>query len=61
MSVDIKPLAYNSLWQLRNDTWSSLEGIQRFAGSPQIKEFFAKLFDGEPEVRIWVDSDWNQW
>ena len=25
MSVDIKPLAYNSLWQLRNDTWSSLE------------------------------------
>ena len=25
MSVDMKPLAYNSLWQLRNDTWSSLE------------------------------------
>jgi len=43
------------------DTWSSLEGIQRFAGSPQIREFFGKLFDGEPEVRIWVDSDWNQW
>ena len=25
VSIDIKPLAYNSLWQLRNDTWSSLE------------------------------------
>ena len=25
MSVGVKPLAYNSLWQLRNDTWSSLE------------------------------------
>ena len=25
MSIDINPLAYNSLWQLRNDTWSSLE------------------------------------
>jgi len=25
VSVDIKPLVYNSLWQLRNDTWSSLE------------------------------------
>src|SRR6476469_4080769 len=25
VSVDVKPLAYNSLWQLRNDTWSSLE------------------------------------
>ena len=23
--VGMKPLAYNSLWQLRNDTWSSLE------------------------------------
>src|SRR5206468_8173259 len=29
------------------DTWSSLEGIQKFAGSPQIREFFGKLFDGE--------------
>jgi len=43
------------------DTWSSLEGIQAFAGSPQIREFFGKLFDGEPEVHVWVDSDWNQW
>ena len=25
MSVGIKPLAYNSLWQIRNDAWSSLE------------------------------------
>jgi len=43
------------------DTWSTLEGLQAFAASPQIKEFFGKLFDGEPEVRVWVDSDWNQW
>ena len=43
------------------DTWSSLEGLQSFAGSPQIREFFGKLFDGEPEVRVWVDSGWNQW
>lgn len=43
------------------DTWSSLEGLQKFASSPQIKEFFGKLFEGEPEVRVWVDSDWNQW
>jgi quinol monooxygenase YgiN len=43
------------------DEWSSLEGIQGFAGSPEIKKFFADLFEGEPEVRVWVDSDWNQW
>src|SRR5438105_3313805 len=43
------------------DEWSSAEGLQGFAGSPQIAEFFGNLFDGEPEVRVWVDSDWNQW
>ncbi len=43
------------------DTWSTLEGLQKFAASPQIKEFFARLFEGEPEVRVWVDSDWNTW
>ena len=43
------------------DEWSSLEGIQKFAGSPQIQEFFGQLFAGKPEVTVWVDSDWNQW
>ena len=43
------------------DTWSNLEGMQRFAGSPQIREFFGKLFESDPEVRVWVASDWNQW
>jgi quinol monooxygenase YgiN len=43
------------------DTWSTLEGLQKFAASPQIQEFFGKLFDGAPEVKVWVDSDWNQW
>lgn len=43
------------------DTWSSLEGIQRFADSPPLKEFFGKLFEAPPEVQVWVDSDWNQW
>ena len=43
------------------DEWSSLEGIQKFSGSPQIQEFFGNLFDGKPDVTVWVDSDWNQW
>ncbi len=43
------------------DEWSDLGGLQAFAGSPQIKEFFGSLFEGEPEVRVWVDSDWNAW
>jgi quinol monooxygenase YgiN len=43
------------------DTWQSAEQAQAFAGSPQIQEFFSRLFDGQPEVRIWSESDWNKW
>ena len=43
------------------DEWSTLEGLQAFAGSPDIKKFFGDLFEGEPEVRVWVDSNWNAW
>jgi quinol monooxygenase YgiN len=43
------------------DTWSTLEGLTKFAQSAEIRDFFGKLFEGEPEVRVWVDSDWNQW
>ena len=50
------PLAFFGI-----DEWSSVESLQRFAGSPEIKKFFADLFESEPEVRVWVDSDWNAW
>ena len=43
------------------DVWQTAEQAQAFAGSPQIQEFFGRLFDGPPEVTAWVDSKWNQW
>jgi len=43
------------------DTWQSAEQAMAFAGSPQIQEFFGKMFDGRPEFTIWVDSGWNKW
>jgi len=43
------------------DTWQSAEQAQVFAGSPQIQEFFGRMFEGEPEVRIWIDPGWNKW
>ena len=43
------------------DEWRSAEAVAAFVGSPQIAEFFAQLFDGPPEVTIWVASDWNEW
>ena len=43
------------------DTWRSAEQAQAFAGSPQIQEFFSRLFEGQPEVTIWSESGWNTW
>lgn len=43
------------------DTWGSAEQAQAFSASPQIQEFFGRMFEGAPEVRIWVDSGWNRW
>lgn len=43
------------------DTWQSAEQAQAFAGSPQIQEFFGRMFDGAPEVTIWTDPGWNKW
>jgi quinol monooxygenase YgiN len=43
------------------DEWKSAEAVGAFASSPQITEFFGQLFDGPPEVTVWVPSGWNEW
>jgi quinol monooxygenase YgiN len=43
------------------DTWQSAEQAQAFAGSPQIQDFFGRMFDGQPEVKVWTDAGWNKW
>lgn len=43
------------------DEWRSPEAFQAFAGDPQIGEFFGRLFDGQPEVTVWIASGWNEW
>ena len=43
------------------DEWQSAEAVAAFSGSPQIQEFFGQLFEGEPEVTVWVPSGWNEW
>jgi len=43
------------------DEWRSADAVAAFAGSPQIREFFGQLFDGQPEVTVWVPSGWNEW
>jgi quinol monooxygenase YgiN len=43
------------------DEWRSAEAFQQFASNPQIMEFFSQLFEGQPEVSVWINPDWNQW
>lgn len=43
------------------DEWKSAEAVAAFASSPQIQEFFAQLFDGQPDVTVWAPSGWNEW
>jgi quinol monooxygenase YgiN len=43
------------------DEWQTAEQLQAFSSDPRIQDFFASLFDGQPEVKLWVDAGWNQW
>jgi quinol monooxygenase YgiN len=43
------------------DVWKSAEAALAFAGNPQIAAFFGQLFDGPPDISVWVPSGWNEW
>lgn len=43
------------------DEWQSVEAFQKFASDPKIAEFFSQLFDGPPQVTVWINPGWNQW
>jgi quinol monooxygenase YgiN len=40
------------------DTWSNMDGLQRFLQNPQVAAEFEKLFDGNPNVTVWAESGW---
>jgi quinol monooxygenase YgiN len=41
------------------DTWSNIEGLQKFLQDPKVAGEFGKLFDGMPEVTVWSESGWS--
>jgi len=49
----------NSNEFLSIDTWTSLEGLQKFMGDSKVAEAFGNLFDGIPEVSIFSESGWS--
>jgi quinol monooxygenase YgiN len=43
------------------DEWKSAEAVMAFSTDPRIVDFFGQLFDGPPDVTVWVSSGWNEW
>ena len=42
------------------DTWTSMEGLQKFLNDPvNPGAAIAQLFDGQPEITVWAESDWR--
>jgi hypothetical protein len=40
------------------DRWNNLDGLQKFMGDPQVREAFSSLFEGQPDITVWADSNW---
>jgi quinol monooxygenase YgiN len=41
------------------DTWTNLQGLQKFMNDPKVAEAFGNLFEGMPDVTIWGESGWS--
>jgi hypothetical protein len=43
------------------DGWESVEALQRFLGDPAVQAEVGSMFDGPPDVTVWVPRDgWRQ-
>lgn len=40
------------------DTWTNLEGMQKFMSDPNVGAAFGNLFTAMPEVTVWNESGW---
>lgn len=48
----------NPMEFLAVDTWTNLEGLQKFMGDPNVAAAFGQLFEGMPDISIWSESGW---
>jgi len=43
------------------DAWDSVEAVQKFLGDPAVQAEVGSMFDGRPDVSIWVPREgWRQ-
>ncbi len=40
------------------DRWNNIEGLKKFLGDPKVAEAFGALFEGQPDISVWAESDW---
>ena len=48
----------NQMEFLAIDRWNNFEGLQKFMGDPKVAQAFGNLFEGQPDITIWSESDW---
>lgn len=44
---------------LAMDTWTSMDGLQKFMSDPNTAAEIGKLFENPPDVTVWVESGWR--
>ena len=49
----------NSQEFLAVDTWDNPEGMQKFMSDPATAAQIGSLFEGQPDVSVWVESGWS--
>ena len=43
------------------DTWDNSDGPQKLMQDPKLAEEFGKLFDGQPDVSMYAQTEWTGW
>jgi len=41
------------------DTWNNLEGLQKFLSDPNTAAGIGSLFDGQPDITVWIEAGWR--
>ena len=44
------------------DVWDdNIDGLKKFFSNPDMAKVMGELFEGPPEIHIYIDKDWYRW
>ena len=62
---NVSHVAYLNLQNRREflaiDVWDNAEAPQKLLQDPALAAEFGKLFEGQPDVGMWVATGWESW